>query len=262
MYKLILLCIITMFVGCDYNSFSLLPSTENVDIAHNTTIGELRQLCIGGAAIIDDNLVVEGWVSATDKSNNFYRSVVVQDATGAVEIKAGLMHLHNTFGRGQHIYIKLKGCAIGLSGEGIVQIGRGKQGSKGLEVDYFEYRTILDKHVVCDVRTAKVEPQPVTLALLRPSMCGQLVEINSLVLLQDEEPTWTTEQEYVWMHYRHFASSDGELITVATSSYADFASKRIPLGTVSLVGILMYGKAGSGSDVYMLKLRDEADIIL
>lgn len=265
MGRFLILCVTVLLLGCNYDKFDRLPKREPIDVAPNMDIADMRALYRDKPLKIFDDVVIAGHVTATDKSNNFYRTFMIQDASAAIEVKAGLQDLHNIYRQGQHIVILCKDLSIGLSAQGVLQVGVGREGWDGLYVDYFGYKSLLGKHLLRNTEFVGIEPLQLTLSQLNESMTGLLVKIDALTLETDEPDTWTTEQEalYTSTHYRRFKDKGGNEIIVATSVYANFARKTIPRNELSLVGILQYGKmSSSGAQRYLLKIRDEQDIVL
>lgn len=265
MDKLLIICVVALLLGCNYDKFGTLPQRELPDVAPNMDIADMRALYRDKPLHIYDDVVIAGHVTATDKSNNFYRTFMIQDASAAIEVKAGLQDLHNIYRQGQHIIVLCKDLSIGLSAQGVLQIGVGREGWDGLYVDYFGYKSLLSKHLLRNTEVVSIEPQQLSIPWLDESMTGLLVKIDALTLETDELDTWTTEQEalYTSTHYRRFKDREGNEIIVATSIYANFARKTIPRSELSLVGVLQYGKmSNSGAQRFSLKLRNEQDVVL
>lgn len=84
-----------------------------------------------------------------------------------------------------------------------------------------------------------------------PALCGTLVRIDGLRYTPEDLSAST------WSGYKRFADSDDNTVYTYVRTYARFADTDVPVGTVSLTGILQYNAAGDGR--YILKLRDESD---
>ncbi len=84
------LLIAALLSGCGYNDLDRLPHAANQRVTANLSIGQLHEWYDGeGVRLVGDDFVIGGHVTADDKSDNFYRSFVIQDATGAIEVRAG-----------------------------------------------------------------------------------------------------------------------------------------------------------------------------
>lgn len=130
--------ITALLTGCGYNDFDGIVVPEYEEVPANVDIGYLRSLYKGEPLDIDRDMVVAGYVTANDLGSNFYRTFIVEDPTGAVEIKAGMFDLHNTFGYGRRVAIKAYGLVLG-SYNGVLQIGR-KSVESGYQTEYIATR--------------------------------------------------------------------------------------------------------------------------
>ncbi|MGN1215240.1 MAG: DUF5689 domain-containing protein [Candidatus Cryptobacteroides sp.] len=131
------------------------------EIEANTTIADLAALYTNGKPFeITDNIVIAGRVITTDKPGNFYKSIYIQDETGAIELKLGKTSLYNDYALGQKVYVKCgpqegsKGLFLGsygyksgsYGGNGMVQLGC-EDPSGDYETAYMEDEYIINKHV-------------------------------------------------------------------------------------------------------------------
>ncbi len=256
-----------LMVGCGYDDFSAEDwQAEELRVMPNSDISLLRSHYAGGQVTIPDNIVIEGRVTANDRSGNFYRSIIIEDGTGAVELLIDLYDLHNIYRRGQRIVVCAEGLAMGSSG-GVLQIGRHINPWSTYRVEGFSLRAEADRYILRDVTVKEKVPVVVTTDELSEGMCGRLVRVNNLTLSPAESSTdgWAEsvdENPYSNYSVRFFHTSQGDSIAVVTSSYADFAERPIPEEPLSLSGILLYGPYGSSANRFAIKLRDSLDYAL
>lgn len=245
-------------VACSTGALDRVVVPEYEYVSANFTIADLRKLYNGQTLNINDDIIIAGWVTANDRSNNFYRSFVMQDNTGAIEVKAGMFDLHNVFRMGRRVAIKGRGLAIG-SYNGVLQIGRQPVGTS-YQTDYIASRYYPGSCFCPQEDYNRVVPLEIGLSELSDRHCGTLVRIDGLRFADDVGDgyiTWAVDKQ---TSYRRFENDNGTDITVQTSGYADFAARRLPRGKVRLTGILMRGNTDTQRDVYMLKLRDWYDV--
>ena len=76
-------------------------------------IGDLHNICGNRTLDITDNIVIGGYVTSSDRASNFYKTFTLEDATGGVEIMAGIFDTHNIYPIGTYLTIHLNGCSIG-----------------------------------------------------------------------------------------------------------------------------------------------------
>jgi len=167
-----------------------------VTMAPTHTIGELAAMYeIGNPWTIDQNIVISGIVSTTDRYGNFYKSFYIQDDTGGMEIKLGKNGLYNDYLPGQRIYVSCRDLELGMygyksgSGNGMVQIGF-HDPSGSYETSYLESSLLIDTHVFKGEVEGEVEPVvveadelPVSSDIQGEDSCpylGKLVTIKNL----------------------------------------------------------------------------------
>ena len=231
-------------------------------IASNTHIGDLTSLYTGSPLLVDDSVVVGGFVTTTDITGNFYRSFIIEDETGAVEVMAGLYDLHATYHYGQRVLVRCGGLTLGAA-VGVPQLGAAGSGS--YQAGYLaQHLIVAGRYLVRDNLFVHPVPREVRIGELESSLCGRLVTVRDVQLDANQGDTWALTGAMTGgtsqTAYRQFKDIAGDSINVVTSGYASFAASPLPAGRVSLTGILQYGPRGSGRSVYLLKLRDLGDV--
>lgn len=236
-----------IWAGCYDSSFDdKLPETELPPVT--TTIGELRDRFEGTTLRITNEITVEGRVTTHDGSANFYRTLCIEADGAALEIMAGLDHLHNDYPPGCRVAVRLQGWALGES-RGVLQVGRMPSAGSGYATEYIASRAALDRMIVRD-GTLPQPPEPTLRKLdeLTPRMCGTLIRIEGLHYAPESlSPSG-------WGGYKRFADDRGASICTYVREYADFAEDDVPAGRCSLTGILQ-----RDGDRYILKMRDAND---
>ena len=109
--------------ACGYNEFGPPGDGRLAAPLPNMTVSSLRSLCADGPIRIEGSgAVLTGYVTTSDRANNFYRSFFVEDRTGALEVRAGLYDLHNMYGLGEQVALRLDGLSAALD-DGLLRIG-------------------------------------------------------------------------------------------------------------------------------------------
>ncbi|MEG0788849.1 MAG: DUF5689 domain-containing protein [Alistipes sp.] len=246
-----LFAITTLFLSGCYDTFDT-PDTKSDAPPSNVTISALRKLYAGKTFKVENDLTLSGFVTSSDEAGNFFRTFTLEDNGAGIEIMAGIDYLQHSYPIGHKVTVHLKDLAVGQS-YGVLQVGRMPQPASGFTTDYIGSKAALDGVAVCTDENREITPLATDITALTPDQCGTLVRISGLKYTPSElDPL-------VWAGYKTFADTDGHMLYVYTRTYADFAGHEVPLGTVSLTGILQHGKAGSTTDGYMLKLRSEED---
>lgn len=133
------------------------PVYSPVKMTANKKIIELKSLYVDGGKLIDDDIVIEGKVISDDRTGNVYRSLMIQDGSGAIELKMGKTSLYNDYKLGQTIYVKCKGLKIG-SYEGMLQLGL-PDATQMYETSYMDVQSIIDAHVFRGEQGEPLQPK-------------------------------------------------------------------------------------------------------
>ena len=162
--NIVLFTLALIFAGCDeftpvFTGNYPLPEKDKIytaaDFEKITPISELAARYNYGsqqAVLIQDNIVISGKVSTDDQPGNFYKTMYIQDETGAIEIKVGRNGLYNEYKPGQTIYVDCNGLYVGMygykdgDGTGMIQIGH-QDPTGEYETSYLESALIVDNHI-------------------------------------------------------------------------------------------------------------------
>lgn len=254
-----------MMVSCGYDRFGDMDREDfgGTDMLPDTDLSMLRDNYFGTPYTINQPLTIGGYVTANDLSGNFFRSFVIDDGTGSIEVNAGFYDLHNYYQVGRRVVIRAEGLAVGMY-NGVIQLGYKINSYGAHRVEEFGSRHVMERYVTRDVLFSAPEPMPLDIVSVEDSYCGRLVRIGNLhATEEDAGQTWAYPASGgapPAMGLRAFCDTAGNTIAVTTSGYASFAGETVPAGTVAITGILMKGKFGGGADVFAVKLRDLADV--
>ena len=119
----LLLMVAGVFVtGCVDNDFDEPEKTLVIDDARVMTIEAVLALLDGESSILlgEDNIgaedmYIKGTVTADDDSGNFFKTVVFQDASGALSIIPDRNELNAEFPEGNTVFVKLNGLTLARS---------------------------------------------------------------------------------------------------------------------------------------------------
>ena len=229
-----------------------------------TTIAYLKSHIIGTHPhAIEDDVVVVGRVVSSDAEDNYYRSLVVDDGTAAVEVMMGISPLAANYPEGLMVALCLDGCYAAYQ-RGIAAVGTQAPKYESFDVGYLASREVIDRVVVRSDDVAVLPPRSVTISDLRREDCGRLVRIDDLhVVASSSIDTLAGETLYDarWMGYALFKDGAGDSVAVYTRNYARFAQQSIPLDGVSLTGILEWSSYNGGEECYQLKMRYAKDCV-
>lgn len=257
-FRVPLLCVTLLLgVGCGYDSHREPPFVLAEEHC-TTSTRELHRLVEMGQ--FGEDVVVMGRVTANDIAGNFHKSIVVEDPTGAVELRLDSYDLESLYPVGSTVVADLSGLA-GNYYDGVLQVGR-----VVYEWDDYRVEPVATRREIAErVRVAReveaLEPEVVTMEQLGSEMCGRLVRIEGLRCAEEQTDgrlQWG-ESNYGSSCDRLFVAASGEHLLVRTSIYADFASALVPEREVAITGVL-YLDRYEGEEVYVLKMRDLGDV--
>ena len=259
MLRLLLLLTFSLALsGCgDFDA----PAPQNaLPEAANIAIADLRRMVGERSVDIQEAITIGGYVTSSDRASNFYKTFTIEDATGGVEIMAGLYDLHNIYPEGYYVTVKLQGLTL-CKHYGLMQVGRKAESYSSYPTEYFASRILLDRYVTrYDVRNP-IAPKPLHIKELRQSDCGRLVCISNLHCVSNQyADAYGVNGDGCWQGYNVFADESGNLIAVYTANYADYANTAVPAGNLTITGILQYGELDS-KEIFMIKMRNENDCI-
>lgn len=66
-----------------------------------------------GRVVISEDYVIKGKVISSDAQGNVYKTLYLQDETGAIEVKLGKTGIYNEYKPGQIVYVKTQGLCLG-----------------------------------------------------------------------------------------------------------------------------------------------------
>ncbi len=267
---LAILTLVFNFSSCIDKSFTdIEPRIDTTLINANTTIAELKSAYPGELIKLTDttfykrdSIIIEGVVISDDQAGNFYKSIVIQDATGGIEVKLDKTTLYNDYKRGQRVIVICNDLYLGDYG-GLTQIGSTYTENGYRQIGGIEGDVMINRHVY---RKGKVLV-PVTPLILHPNLLitsnlSKLVKVESVQFTTLALPGTNNRLTFADKvggesidHYINTCPSSFTNLVVRSSGYAKFANDTIPSKNGSITGILSYYNG-----TYQLIVRDLKDI--
>ena len=194
-------------------------------------------------------LLVKGRVISSDASGNIYKSLVIQDETGALAMSINANSMCNQYRRGQELVIDLTGMTIGKYA-GLQQLGSPEDSPQyGKQTTFMPYQLFVE-HSQKNGLPDLAEVDTLTVNSLSQLSGGpevlrkwqsQLVRFNNCYFAEGGTATFAESKETV---NRTLTLSDGGTIVVRTSGYSNFYSTVLPEGHGDVVGLLSYHTSG------------------
>ena len=258
--RLLYACTVLLLGGC-YNSTT--PPTITTELpSANYLIGDLRaSVAKGEYRVVNEQSMIVGRVTSSDRDDNFYRTMTVQDQSGGIEVVVGLDRLHTTYPEGLLVALNIEGCTLGYR-YGTLQVGSSAPSYENYDVDYLHSYIDLHRVITRSNDIEILEPAPHTIAELREDMCGELVEVSRLRLIASTSIDTLRNESLAnatWRGYALFCDEANDTLLVFTRDYAAYANNTIPHSIRALRGIVQHGKHRNGREYYQLKMRYAED---
>ncbi|UOB19129.1 DUF5689 domain-containing protein [Abyssalbus ytuae] len=257
MRKTILFIIIFNLFSCVENKdFNIPDSICNNELKPNTTLKKVKELYQGEIMKITDDLIIEGYVISSDKEDNFFGSLHIQDnynnPTEGIQIEMDIRDSHLFYRPGERILIRLKGLYIDESSE-VFKIGSVYTNAGGsFSVGRLPVNKVKE-HLIntCD-EVYEIEPKQVSINELDDTMINTLIQLNHIEFV--EEDLGKSYAEPLEETQRTLINCDRFSIKLVNSGYSDFQNETLPAENGNIVGVL--GKYRNSFNLTMRYLSD------
>ena len=248
---------LVFFASCRDNEFDAPPTVfADPDLEANTTIAELKASNIMGEFDeITEDIIIEGIVTADDRSGNFFREIIIQDASGAISIALDANDLFNNYPVGRRLFVKCQGLWIG-DNRGSQQIGGGTELNGSFTNISRIPDALFNQYFFPGALVGQPTPVDKTIAELTPA------DYNLLINLKDVE----FPANLVGVPYANagggsgvnqtIVDCNGGSVVMRNSDFASFAGSPMPGGNGDMVCI--YSVFVSTPQ---LKIRDTTDVM-
>lgn len=262
-----------VFAACDDDMVLPPAYIPQATLTANTTIADLKAeywqdaanyVTQVGTTADGKHVVVSGRIISNDEAGNIYKSLVIQDATGALAFSINQGDLYEDGYRvGQEIVVDLTGGYIGKY-SGLQQAGSPGEYNGTPQADrmtYEEFQAMAQFNGMPDV--SAIDTLTTTLDALDAAKksSAELQKYQSRLIKLDEvsfaEGGIATFADASGTTNRTLFDKNGNSIIVRNSNYSTFASDKLPAGTGSVVGILSYFSSAG----WQLLLRSADDCI-
>ncbi len=255
---LALLALLCSVVACVDQDFDEPPGAVEVDLPSNLiSIAELKAKHVEGQfERLEEDAAIRAVVIADDESGNYFKTLILQDESGGIELKINSTALYNEFPIGREIYVLVKGLYLGdFAGNtqlgGVLFNDDGEQRLGGIE-DIF-----VDDFIIKGESDKPITPNIITIDALNESHIHTLVELKDVQLfIQDVDIPYADAVNRFSTNLR-VEECDGDLITLRSSGFADFADDAPPAGNGSLIGV--YSVFNSTKQIF---IRNTDDVLM
>ena len=244
-----------VLIACN-KKFDEPPAYTGPDIQANLSIRNLHKMHFNGNfEQVLDELVIEGIIVADDRTNNFYKSIVLQDSTGGVTIRLDASGLYTDYPIGRRIALKLKGLWLG-DYAAMLQVGVNVDRTDpvypqltGIPLPLF------DRYVVKKTLNNTIIPRSVRIEELNDSLQSCLIKISGVEFSVSDTGRTYADAINKQSVNRTLKACTGGSVYLRTGGYADFANIKAPRGNGTITAIYsVFNKEKQ------LLIRDTADV--
>ena len=202
----------------------------------------------------DETFIVDGIVVSTDEGGNFYKTMVIQDETGAIELQLDINGLFNLYPIGQRVIIDCRGLIVGDYNR-YYQIGWEYRKYSIGRINALHFDRYIHKDGLPSLSNL---PEPLLGTQIDFNSLNDVGKLVKLENCQFDQSSWGKPLAYNEFVTEHKIRGPGiDSIIVRTSNYARFRSMKVPSEKVTLYGILTIY-----NETYQLMLRSKSDIII
>lgn len=262
-----------------YGNNNIVPSNET-----HITIAGLKAKYANvfsqksGCKKVEEDLQLHVVVNGNDQGGNLYKQISVQDETGGIIIGINATDMFSKLPVGQKLIINLKGLYVGTYGS-MAQIGSLYNSGLGrMELQEWldnvrlimgnsvEVETIVNedgeekKETIVIPMTAEVDTIAFAPTGNHNNLIGRIVKLENVtvsgdgtqILAPDDGSTRLTSN----CANRDINGSAGNKAVLRTSTYSDFAARKIPTGKVDIYGVCTYYNG-----TWQILMRTNSDMV-
>ena len=237
----IIISVLVLF-GCNTDAPEYGEYDSRVSIAY------LKSLCRGSSYEITDDLSISGTVVANDHLGEFYKSIVIVDDTGGIEIAIDRTDIYLDVPIHSRITVFCSGLSLGLMG-GKIELGAHPTGE--FPVDGIA----ANKFASCFKTEANGEntrPRECNISELTSSDISSYVVLRDVRLTKSDTEAWCqfVDGEYIDT-YHTLEDRGGATLPLRVRATCAYAGAATPDGQFAVAGIIDYS-----GDTYYLRIAN------
>ena len=195
-----------------------------------------------GSRLDGSHYIIEGYVSTSDEEGNYFKQIVIQDSTSAIQLDVDAYDLYLSYQPGQKIVLDVTGLYAGAYG-GLVQIGAAPTSGYPSRIAEATFAECAQRDGLASAATMvdTLDMSLETLATVGPLTAAgleyqnRLIRISGVTFQNGGKATLSTSGSNGVS--QTFGNSEGSAI-LYTSGYSTFWDYYCPTGTGDVVGIL------------------------
>lgn len=209
------------------------PLYGQISIAH------LRTMARSDSYTISDDISIEGYVIANDLYGEFYKSIILGDGSGCIEVEIESQTLRTLFPISARVTVQCSGLALGDYG-GSISLGGAADGKYA--VSRIEEKDILRYFYIDTENPQAIPPKRVKIHEIDSSLIGDYILLEDVTFRQQAGMSWCDKDaDGKWVTTeRTIYDNDGHSLNIRTIAECRYAEEKIPAGRGNLCGIVGY----------------------
>jgi hypothetical protein len=239
---------------------------DNIEESNVVTIAELKDMYSNvlnvdyrdgvSYAEVDKDVKIKGVVTGNDIQGNLYNQISLQDESGAIVVAISSGGLNGYLPVGAEILVDLKGLYVGNYGLQ-PEIGTPYTNANGQTYVSRMNRVLWNQHFKYTGVTKTVTPEVFDLAKVTDenylkANAGKLMVVKGVTLADADGVTVYAEGNTINQAFQGISANN---LVLRTSNYADFAAKKLPMGTLAITGVFT-----RFNSTWQILVRSEDDI--
>lgn len=248
------LLIVCQFYSCE-KLYDAPPNELDMAFSADITIRDLKaKHVMGKFEQINDPKTVVAMVVADDASDNFYKSLAIQDSTAGITLRMDGIKLAANYPIGRKIAINLKGLWLGDYGK-LIQLGAGVDDSDPANPTLLSIpQTLFDQIIKKGEVVTNIPAIKLSISQLNNTYQSMLIQLDSVEFVPlDSAKTFADYTNKLSVN-RTLKACNNNTIVLRTSGYASFANAKTPVGNGVVTGI--YSVFGSTKQLVIRELSD------
>ena len=257
-YSLLFTLLCCLNIACVQKKFDTPTKNNNKDFNFSIykTIAELRaSMGTSGFREIKENIIISGEVIADDRTDNFYRQIIIDDGTAAMPILLDASNLYNDFGIGRKIYVRCKGLYTNFYYK-LPQLGYVPNENGLLSAIPFH---LWDEYIIAAEMQQQIKPIEVSIAdakIAKAELFNRLVTITNAQIMDTSNATqYALPASISSATNIKLMDCDSNIISLRTSGYSSLQAIATPKGRGKITAIYTVF-----NNTPQLVLRDTLDV--
>lgn len=200
------------------------------------SIMQLKSLCTSDGVVVSQEISIRGTVTANDHFGEFPRTLIVEDASGAIQIAVDATGLNAPFPFGATVTIQCNGLALGKYGNRVL-LGAAPDGQYGVTRIA---AADVSRHIRREEDGELFYPATLTFEDLSPEHIDMYVRFDEVRFMRSDRWCDLDALQHPVTTERELVDAEGNTFIVRTVATCIYAKEPLPSGTGSICGIIDY----------------------